>query len=287
MAAEAIETNRVAKDSMRRQWDEAAKGWSDSSGIIRAWLRETTRAMLGMAGIETGSRVLDVAAGAGDQTLDIAARVGPGGTVLATDLSPEILAFARRNADTAGYRNVETRVSDGEALAVEAASFDAVVCRLGLMLFTEPLQGLREMWRALKPGGGICTVVFSTPESNPCAGILVSTALKHVGQASRDPYQPGGLFSLGKPGLIDALFKQAGFTQIATTKMAAPFRLHSVKDYLDFARSSAAPIVKVLDGLDPAKRQVAWAEIEEKLGRFNTRDGWQGPNELLLTAARR
>jgi len=287
MPAEPMTDARLAKDAVRTQWNEAAAGWNDSSRIIREWLREATRAMLGMAEIEPGSRVLDVAAGAGDQTLDIAARVGPAGSVLATDLSPEILTFAKRNAEAAGFHNVETLVSDGEALAIEEASFDAVVCRLGLMLFTDPLQGLCEMRRALKPGGGICTVVFSTPESNPCAAILVSTALKHAGQPPRDPYQRGSLFSLGKPGLIDMLFAQAGFTQVATTKMAAPFRLPSLRHYLDFARSAAAPIVKILEGLEPARRQAAWAEVEEKLSRFDTRAGWEGPNELLLTAARR
>src|SRR5262249_24028613 len=134
-----------AKDSVRQQWNRMAQGWSDSSAIIRPWLREATQAMLSMAGVKTGAHVLDVAAGAGDQTIEIAERVGPEGHVLATDLSPEILRYAERNVAQAGCRNVETRVSDGEHLAVDDSRFDAVVCRLGLMLFRDPLQGLREM----------------------------------------------------------------------------------------------------------------------------------------------
>jgi ubiquinone/menaquinone biosynthesis C-methylase UbiE len=279
--------DRIAKDASREQWNQAAKGWSAGSAVVRPWLHEATRAMLGMASIQTGSHVLDVAAGAGDQTLDIAEQVGPDGHVLATDVSPEILLFASHKAAEAGYRNVETRVSDGEDLQVEDAGFDAVVCRLGLMLFANPLQGLREMKRAVKPGGGVCTMVFSTPEQNPCIATLMSTALKHAGLPPRDPYQPGGLLSLGKPGLIDELFKQAGFRQVATTKLAAPFRLPSVRDYLDFIRTAAAPIVQILQRLEHSKRDAAWAEIEEKLKRFETGAQWEGPNELLLTAARR
>ena len=148
-------------------------------------------------------------------------------------------------------------------------------------------QGLREMLRAVKPGGGVCTMVFSTPQTNPCVAILMSTALKHAGLPPPDPYQPGGLLSLGKPGLIDELFQQAGFRQIATTKVAAPFRLAAVKDYLDFIKTSAAPIIQILQRLEPAKSEAAWAEIEEKLQPFETGAGWEGPNELLLTAARR
>lgn len=285
MSSELI--NVAAKDAMRTQWNQQAKGWSDSSVIIRPWLRQATQAMIGMAGIRPGANVLDVAAGAGDQTFDISERVGPHGRVLATDLSPDILVLAAQRAADAGRHNVETRAGDGENLDIDDASFDAVVCRLGLMFFGDPLRGLREMYRALRPGGGICTMVFSTPQENPCVAILMSTALKHAGLPPRDPYQPGGLLSLGKPGLIDELFEKAGFTQVATTKMAAPFRLPSVTSYLDFIKSSAAPIVGLLEKLEPAESKAAWADIEDKLQQFDTASGWEGPNELLLTAARR
>jgi ubiquinone/menaquinone biosynthesis C-methylase UbiE len=278
--------NNDAKDGMRQQWDRMAQGWSDSSAVIRPWLRDATQAMLTMAGVKPGAHVLDVAAGAGDQTIDIAERVGPSGYVLATDLSSEILRHAAHNVAQAGHRMVETKVSDGELLAVEDARFDAVVCRLGLMLFHDPLQGLREMRRALKQGGGICTMVFSTPQSNPCVTALTATAIKHAGLPPPDPFQPGGLFSLGKQGLIDELFREAGFSEVATTKMAAPFRMPTAKAYLDFVRTSAGPIVAIVERLEPAKRDAAWLEMEERLRMFETGTQWVGPNELLLTAAR-
>jgi SAM-dependent methyltransferase len=275
------------KRATREQWDKAAAGWNENGGRMRSWLREATDAMLDMAAVRPGSYVLDVAAGAGDQTLDIAARVGPRGRVLATDLSAGILAFAKQNAKRAGHQNVETCVADGESLPVGDATFDCAVCRLGLMFFPDPLQGLREMFRALKPGGGICTMVFSTPEANPCLTTLMATAIRHAGLPPRDPYQPGGLLSLGKPGLIDDLFARAGFREVATTRLSAGFRLASANDYLDFVRSSASPIQQILNGLGAAEREAAWTEMGEKLRRFDTTDGWQGPNELLLTAARR
>lgn len=275
------------KLATRDQWEKAARGWNDQTPNIRAWLQGPTDAMLNMAGVALGQRVLDVAAGAGDQTLDIAQRVGPRGFVLATDISPAILELAKANAAAAGYGNVQVRVADAERLGLEEASFDAAVCRLGLMLLPDPLQGLREIRRALKPGATACVMVFSRPEANPCVATLMSTALKHAGLPPRDPYQPGGLLSLGKPGVIDELFRAAGFKDVATTRIAAPFRLPSVRDYLHFVRTSASPIQQILARLDTAARQAAWAEMDERLRIFQAGAGWEGPNELLLTAAKR
>jgi ubiquinone/menaquinone biosynthesis C-methylase UbiE len=286
MSVSSSSDQQSVKSAVRDDWDKAAAGWDAHTPEIGAWLNDATQAMFDMARIDPGSRVLDVAAGAGEQTLGIAQRVGARGFVLATDLSPVILALARQRAQQAGCRNIETRVADGESLPVEAESFDAAVCRLGLMLFPDPLSGLREMHRALRPGGGICTMVFSRPEKNPCVAILVSTALRHAGMPLRDPYQPGGLLSLGKPGLVDELFRVAGFQDVVTTIVQAPFRLPSAKHYIDFVRSSAGPIQQILGSLSPAAARAAWAEIEERLDNFTTSSGWAGPNELLLTAAR-
>ena len=95
------------------------------------------------------------------------------------------------------------------------------------------------------------------------------------------------MLSLGKPGLIDGLFKEAGFHEIATTRIAAPFNLPTVGDYMTFVRTSAGPIVQILNGLDAAKAEAAWTDMEQALRRYETATGWAGPNELLLTAARK
>ena len=86
---------------------------------------------------------------------------------------------------------------------------------------------------------------------------------------------------------FDDVFTQAGFREVATTKMAAPFRLASAHDYLDFVRSSAGPILRILEKLDHAAERAAWADMEQRLDKFKTPTGWVGPNELLLTAGRR
>jgi ubiquinone/menaquinone biosynthesis C-methylase UbiE len=271
------------KDAVRQAWDESASGWNHQTPAIRHWLAAATAALLDAARIGPGMRVLDIAAGAGDQTLDIARRVGEAGRVLATDISPAILQFAGENARRAGLAQVQTRVSDAEDLVLEETGFDAAVCRLGLMLCPNPLGALRQMHRVLRPGGHAAVLVFSEPQRNPCIGILMTTACRHAGLAPRDPFVPGGLLSLGKPGRLEDYFQQAGFTGVATERIYAPFQLPSARDYLHFVRTSASPIVQILNRLNPEAREAAWEDMEEQLGVFQLPDGgWEGPNELLL-----
>jgi SAM-dependent methyltransferase len=228
--------------------------------------------------------VLDVAAGAGEQTLTIARCVGPGGSVLATDLSPQILALATENALLAGLDNVRVKVADGEDLGVDPAGFDAAVCRLGLMLFNDPMRGLLQMHRALRPGGRLCTMVFSSPQANPCITMVMGVAIRHAGLAAPDASAPGSLFSLGSPRRIDELFATAGFRDVATIALDAPFRLPSAQAYLDFICSAAGPIRQLLNRLGTSAAQAAKDEMLARLSAFATPTGWEGPNELLLTA---
>jgi SAM-dependent methyltransferase len=266
-------------------WDNAAEGWSQHSALIREWLSEATTAMLSAACIEPGDRVLDIAAGAGDQTADIARRVGPGGAVLATDVSARILALAQVNLQVQGFVHVATRQADAQALGLANAGFDAAVCRLGLMFCPQPLLALRGIRDALKPGGRFSAIVFASPQSNPCITISLSTASRHAGVLPVDPYAPGSLLSLGLPGLLESLLDQAGFEAIEVSTLAAPFRTIRCQDYVDFVRSAGSPVIEILRPLSPDARAAAWADIAHQLDRFSTAGGWVGPNELLMCSA--
>ena len=196
------------KETTREQWQAAAKAWNDWGPLLRAWLGPATEVMLDMAKIGPGSRVLDVAAGAGDQTLQTAARVGPNGYVLATDISSKILEFAARSARAAGHANVETKVLDGENLDAPEASFDAVISRVGLIYFPDQQRALAGMRRALKPGGRVAAIVYSTAESNKFFSIPVSIIRRRANLPPPLPGQPGP-FSLGGPGFTGDLMMVA------------------------------------------------------------------------------
>jgi SAM-dependent methyltransferase len=276
-------TKKIAPaNPLAAHWNAAAAGWDANTPIIRTWLRTSTDAMINMANIAEGMHVLDIAAGAGDQSLDIAAKVGPGGIVEMTDFSADILELAEAAVKKAGLKNIRAIVADAENLPFDGEQYDAAVCRLGLMLFPHPERALAEMHRVLKPGARASVLVFSTIEANPCLSVMMSVAAKRVGLAPPAPDMPGSLVSLGKPGLVSEMFGNAGFGSVVSTRISAPFNLPTASHYVKFVRDSGAPIVHLMAQLDQKARDHAWAEIEDKLSAFNTIDGWCGPNELLL-----
>ncbi len=268
---------------MQATWDASAAGWDNNSALIRAWLHAATAAMLDAADIQPGLRVLDVAAGAGDQTIDIAHRIGPHGRVVAIDLSPQLVARATINLQRAGYKNAEVRVGNGEALGLNA-TFDAAVCRLGLMFYADPLVGLIEMRRALKPGARAAVLVFSGPARNPLIVEQLEIAARHAGIARPDPCQPGGLLSLGDPAQLTAQFARAEFQGVECRAVSAPMRLSTASNYVDFLRTAAGPVVKIANGLVDQQRAALWFDLERAFARYQFSNGWCGPNELLLVS---
>ena len=133
------------KRTTRQQWHDAAEAWHRWGPTIEDWLGAATEQMLDDAGVTTGSRVLDVAAGAGGQTIAAARRSGPTGHVLATDIAPAILEYAAKEAAAAGLTNVSILEADGESLDVPEASFDAVISRVGLIYFPDQQAALAGM----------------------------------------------------------------------------------------------------------------------------------------------
>ena len=269
------------KVTTREQWQAAAAAWHRWGPTLGAWLGPATEVMLEMARVEEGSHVLDVAAGAGEQTLRAARWVGPAGSVLATDLSPAILAFAAASARAAGLTTVETRVMDGEHLDLEAGSFNVVISRLGLIYFPDQQAALRGMHRVLALGGRVAAMVYSTPEQNGLFSVPVEIIRRRAQLPPPAPGQPGP-FSLGAPGVLEAALDRAGFRDAQTRVISVPLRLASAAECVWFERESFGALHQMLSGLDTAEQEAAWAEIAEELRAYEGPDGFVGPCELVV-----
>jgi SAM-dependent methyltransferase len=270
------------KETTREQWQEAAERWHDWGPVLEAWLDEATETMLDMAGVGPGSRVLDVAAGAGGQTVAAARRVGTDGYVLATDISSNILDFAAEAAREAGLSNVETRVLDGESLeGLEECSFDAVISRVGLIYFPDRQRALSGMRRALKSGGKLAAMVYSTPENNKFFSVPISIIRRRAQLPPPLPGQPGP-FSLGGPGALEEAYERAGFREARSRIIPAPLRMGSAAECVRFERESFGALHQMLSGLNGKEKEAAWAEIEVELGEFEGSDGFEGPCEMVV-----
>ena len=270
------------KETTREQWQEAAGAWHRWGPTLEEWLGEATETMLDMAGVGPGSRVLDVAAGAGGQTIAAARRAGPGGYVLATDISSNILEFAAESAREAGLTNVETLVMDGEGLEeLDEGSFDAVISRVGLIYFPDQQKALGGMRRTLRPGGKIAAVVYSTPENNKFFSIPISIIRRRAQLPPPLPGQPGP-FSLGTPGVLEEAFESAGLIDAHSQVLSAPLRLPSAGVCVRFERESFGALHQMLSGLDDAQKAAAWSEIERELQNFDGPGGFEGPCELVI-----
>ena len=272
------------KTTTRAQWESAADAWHRWAPFLGEWLGPATERMLDGAGVQAGSRVLDVAAGAGEQTLRAARRVGPSGHVLATDISPTILQRAAGAAREAGLSQIATRELDGEALdEVPAASFDAVISRVGLIYFPDQQKALAGMKRALKPGGHIGAIVYSTADRNGFFSIPVSIIRRRAKLPPPLPGQPGP-FSLGAEGVLAGAFERAGFRDVTVEKVDAPVRLPSAAECVRFERESFGALHQMMATLSDEERNDAWREIERELKKFEGPSGFVGPCEMLVAA---
>ncbi len=271
------------KESTRQQWQNAAKAWNDWGVFLRQWLGPATQHMLDMARVVEGSRVLDVAAGAGDQTLLIAERVGVKGHVLATDISSNILEFARENAQRAGMKNVETRVLDGEDLRLPDDSFDSVVSRLGVMVFPHQEKAVVGFHRVLKKDGRLGLIVFSIPENNLFFSGPLAIVRRRAGLPAPLPGQPG-IFSLGSPGVIDNLLTTSGFRDVQTKRQLAPLRMSSADECVRFMKESFGNLHQMMSRLSDKEKSEAWKEIRSEMGQFESSGRFTGLCELVIAS---
>lgn len=270
------------KQATLEQWNTAAEAWYKWSFLLNRWLGPATETMLDMCDIKRGSRVLDVAAGAGEQTVTVAKRVGDDGHVLATDISPVILQFATKAAKLAGVNNIQTQVIDGEdigGLATEA--FDAVISRVGLIYFPDQKKALQGAKSHVKEGGRVAAMVYSTAENNPFFSIPVSIIRTRAKLPAPLPGQPGP-FSLGAKGKLEEVFSKAGFKDIEVRTINAPLRLTSASECLQFEQESFGALHQMLSSLSPIEQDNAWREIETELSQFESEGQFEGPCEMLV-----
>ena len=272
------------KRSTHDQWQAAADAWRRWQPAIDNWLEESTDLMLDLAQVQAGGRVLDVAAGAGGQTFAAARRVGPQGEVLATDISENLVRYLEEDAAAARLTQVRAAVMDGEDLRVPPERFDAVICRLGLIYLPDRKTALTGIRAALRPGGRLAAIVYSTPEANAFFSVPVAIIRRAAQLPPPLPGQPGP-FSLGTPDVLRHELEAAGFLDVDVRALSAPLRLESAAECVRFERESFGALHQMLAGLGADAQAAVWREITDALSEFERPEGFVAPCELLVVAA--
>lgn len=275
-----------SKSELRSTWESAAPGWAKWEKVFAAGLTEVTDVLIDMAGIKPGQQVLDLACGAGSQSMLAAKRVGPSGCVVASDISGTMLEHVRKNAKTEGLENIETIESSAEDLELSQHPFDAAICRLGLMLFPAPGSALEAIQRVLKPGARFAALVNTTPANNPFMAQPMRILLRHADKQPPGPGQPG-IFALGGDGILENLLNRSGLTDVNTRTVRALLKLPSTSQALEMLQQGFGSYRAVVADLGEAERSKAWLEVHECLKQFETADGFKTEFQFIIGSGAR
>ena len=273
----------TAKYALRKTWETAAPGWAKWEHEFAAGLSAATDTLIEMAGIRPGMRVLDLACGAGSQTIQAAARVGSNGSIVACDISATMLDHVRQNASAARLQNIETLECAAEDLDDTLPQFDAAISRLGLMLFPSPSSALRATHRVLKSSARFAALVFTTPDKNPFMGQTMAILLRCAGKSPPKPGQPG-VFALGGNGILQQLMQDSGLTYVQTKHVTALLNLPNASHALEMMQEAFGAYRAVVADLSDAEKSKAWNEVYECLKQFEGVGGFRAEFEFIIGA---
>ena len=285
-----MQTAMTSADLKAREhdsWAAAADGWGRRDELMRAGGAPVTERMLELAGIAPGHRVLDIASGTGEPAISVARLVGETGAVVGTDLVDEMLVYARRKADREGLGNIEFQCVDGETLAVDAAAFDAVTMRWGLMFMPEPGACLALAHRAMKPGALICVTCWDAPEKNPFVSLLIRTLGNYMELPRPSPGAPG-IFAMADPDRLRSVLASAGFGNISLESMEVTMlEVDDGQAYWETMSDLAAPVMRLVNQLDDRTRDAFINEVIEAADAQKTGDTLCMHGTTWIAAARK
>jgi SAM-dependent methyltransferase len=203
-----------------------------------------------------------------------------------SDVAPEMVAIAARRAGERGLANVCTAVLDLEAIDQPDASFDAVLCREGLMFASDPALAVREMQRVLAPGGRLCVSVWGPRSRNPWLGLVLDAVGAQLGRPVPPPGVPGP-FSLDDAAMVETLLEDAGLSDVTVTEVDTPMRVASLDEWWARTSSLAGPLAGLLAALPDDAAAALQQRVRALVQPYQSENGLDFPGVNLLATARR
>ncbi|MDJ0923121.1 MAG: methyltransferase domain-containing protein [Acidimicrobiia bacterium] len=249
----------------REFFRRAADGW-DRWG--EAMQRDDTARYVDSAAVASGDRVLEIGAGGGEQTLVLAEQVGPHGSVVATDLSPEMLDVAARRVREAGFSNVEFVTAGVGELDLEEASFNSCVSGFTWEFLADPLAAAIRVKSLLVPGGRFVASVWGQGASVPMRALVGTVVLSELGIPQ--PTYPAGL---ADPDEFNRVLTGAGFADVSVVGFPARMRWPNPSAYAQSMDGLAPQLQDLIEAHDPQKTEQIWDAVAQAAAEHVTEDG--------------
>jgi enediyne biosynthesis protein CalE5 len=272
------------RETQHRNWDSAAVGWNEWSEFNDRADRHISERLVELAAVESGSRVLDVAAGYGEPALTAARRAGPDGRVVATDISAEMLAFGRERASAAGLENLEFMESDASSLDFPHESFDAAVSRWGIIFEPDAEAAAERIRGFLKRGARMAISSWGEPDHVPFLSLPMRTTMERFDLSPPPPGTPGPL-SRPTPTALGGLLEGAGFSEVAVEQAEVTYEFSSPEDFTAYVRAIAAPIRAMIEQHAGDAQQEAWDAITKAAADLGGGSGPLSLSNVVLLAS--
>ncbi|HEX5225650.1 MAG TPA: class I SAM-dependent methyltransferase [Solirubrobacteraceae bacterium] len=284
MAAEANDSE--LRKGLHGMWASVAPGWAEHADYVDARSSDITERLLDAAGVGAGMRVLELACGPGSVGIAAAQRVGAEGAVVCSDVAREMTAIAASRAAEQGLSNVTTKVLDLEEIDEPEESYDAVVCREGMMFAANHARAAREIRRVLRPGGRVAVAVWAARERNPWLTILLDAIGEQLGAQVPPPGVPGP-FSLSDPRALESLLSEAGWSEVAVDDEPVSVRVEDFDDWWTRTCALAGPVSGLLAALPEEGVEAIRARAAAAIEGYRNGDSIELPGVTLIASGSR
>ena len=268
---------KLQRRIQRYGWDKAAPVYER---YWQAQLAPARERLFALADLRPGERVLDIACGTGLVSFPAAAAIGSEGSLVATDISDAMVSAVAAEAQQRGAGNITTARMDAEDLQVPDATFDAVLCALGLMYVPDPKAALRQIYRVLKPGGRTVAAVWGARRN--CGWAEIFPIVDARVQSEVCPM----FFQLGTGDQLSGVAIDAGFTDVRSDRIDAILRYNSADEAVG-AAFAGGPVALAYSRFDEFVRLEAHAEYLASIEPFRKGSAYEIPGEFVVTLARR
>ncbi len=260
------------KEGQRQGWDSVAGGWQKWWKITETGAEKVSRRLIERADIKRGSTVLDIATGIGEPSITAANQVGNSGHVLAIDIASQMLSIAKQRAMSLGLEQViEFKEGDAETIDLSASTFDAALCRFGLMFLPNLRSGLSNIYRSLVDGGRLAAAVWASPDKVPFIALALNTVMKET-KIPPPPAGTPGPFSLSDEVMLTNSLINSGFKDVTIERMDVSFDFDSAEVYTSFVYETAAPVQAMLANQPQERREEILKAITESARKYAEND---------------